>query len=279
MRELGFACEDDRERLLELYDLCFPGEHGFGVWFHEHVRRLDRTLVCREDGRIIAMMDLLEPEMKKDGEIVKTVYLYAVGTDPAYRGQGIMGSMIEHACELARAWGDEIAVLLVQNEGLFRFYSRFGFEPVFSVSRIMMDVEPPSFMCKAAMLDSKYADALTRLYDALTAGRPAVRRTEDDFRALLDEYGDHFYGLFSAQDELMAWCVLDDEDRHGVEVMGYGAGYLLYVCCTDETDAWGRGLPTGGEDDIPVGCARALTERGAAFLRSGLRPYINLLHN
>lgn len=273
-----FARPEDREQLIELYDLCFPGEHEYAVWFHENVRCRYRTLVYREDGRVVSMIDLIDTALEKNGEQMKAVYLYAVATRPECRGRGIMGEMIEYTFDLLRREGTELAVLLTQNDSLFRFYDRFGFRPVFSVSEVTPNADMPAFLCKARLLDKADVKSVCALYHAAIQGRAAVFRDEERFAEILEEYEGHAYGLFDQQGTLLSYALMDEEDKRAVEVIGYGCNYLLYVCTMDEKSCRGRTLPTG-RNDIPTGCARALTDRAEAFLRDGLPPYLNVLYN
>ena len=92
----SWARERDEGELRALFDLCFPGEEDFGDWFFRQIWRPERTLVWRQ-GRIQAMVQLL-PLWIGDGErALPAEYVYAVGTAPECRGQGLAARLLDYA--------------------------------------------------------------------------------------------------------------------------------------------------------------------------------------
>lgn len=60
----------------------------------------------------------------------KGAYLYALATDPDYRGQGIMGQLMEYAQTQIASDGYSFFVLIPASRSLFDYYESHGFDTV-----------------------------------------------------------------------------------------------------------------------------------------------------
>ncbi len=275
---IELARPEDREALMQIYDACFSGEHEYGEFFFDRFWKPERTLVTRVDRKPIAMLCLIRQKLAGNGREVDAEYLYAVGTLPEYRGRGIMSGMIEYAKELSQQWGSEACILLTQNDGLFDYYKRFGFEPLFFRSKVTPDENMPVFMCKVRLLGDGDAPTMAGLYNLYTAEISTAKRDEARFSEILDEYSGHAFGLFDhSGSAMLSYCLMDDENKYAMEVIGAGCGYLLYTCCMDAGTGWGWGLPLP-DGSIPVGSAVTFTPEAGRLL-AGRRAYLNILFN
>ncbi|MEA4921263.1 MAG: GNAT family N-acetyltransferase [Clostridiaceae bacterium] len=277
--DIEFAKQTDKQELLRLYDICFPGEHDYGEYFHNNFWRPEKTLVIRDNGGIISMVNLLDVRFNAGDEEIEASYIYAAATDPAHRGKGLMQKLLEASFELGDKWGKDLSVLITENDSLFAFYKKFGYEPSFGVSLISPNDVLPGFMCKVRMLDSIDCEMMEAVYNTASLGRLAVARDIDRFVSIIEEYKEHAFGLFDQAGNMMAYCLMDESNEEAREVMGIGMEYLLYTCCMDMKTGFGKSLPSG-EGDVPIGCAKALTEKGRQMLLSfSLPPYMNILFN
>ena len=83
---------------------------------------------CRcvvEDGAVAAALYWFDCGL----EGVRLAYLYAVATDPAYRGRGLCRSLMADTMDVLTAAGYRGAILVPQEEGLIRMYAGMGFVP------------------------------------------------------------------------------------------------------------------------------------------------------
>lgn len=64
----------------------------------------------------------------------KFAYLYAIATDPGFRGQGLCTALVEDTKALLTAEGFHGLLLVPENEGLARMYEKMGFSPCTTVS-------------------------------------------------------------------------------------------------------------------------------------------------
>ena len=277
--DIEFAGACDREEIEALYNLVFSGEEEYASYYHNNFWRAERCLVVRENGKIISMVNLMDQEMTLGEEVYKATYIFAAATHPDHRGKGLMGKMLENSFELGRKWGKDLSILITENDSLFDFYKRFGYQPVFGVSKTEISEEPPVYMCKARILDIGDESRMKKVYDCFSQGRLKIERSEERFRQILGEYEGRAYGLFDQSGEnMIAYCLMDEAHMRAAEVIGMGCGYLLYICCASP-EGHGCGLPEL-ENSRPIGCALPLSERGAAVLDKGVYPpYINILFN
>ena len=79
-------------------------------------------LYTLKDGKIVAMLYLLDCTVFISGKTSKAKYLYAAATHPEYRNRGLMSNLIKKA--LAE---NEIIITKPANKELFPFYEKFGF--------------------------------------------------------------------------------------------------------------------------------------------------------
>ncbi len=82
-----------------------------------------------EKEKIVSCFYLLPSEILCNGKSYKGYYLYAAATKESCRGKGYMGGLIKEAINELRKKADFIS-LVPANDGLYSYYSRFGFESV-----------------------------------------------------------------------------------------------------------------------------------------------------
>ncbi|MBP3634037.1 MAG: GNAT family N-acetyltransferase [Oscillospiraceae bacterium] len=84
--------------------------------------------VAELEGRIVSMLHALPQTLLAD-RAHKAYYLYAIGTDPNYRGQGICRQLMAFA---ERALDADCLVLVPAQESLFGFYETMGYKTAFT---------------------------------------------------------------------------------------------------------------------------------------------------
>lgn len=79
--------------------------------------------LCLEGENIIGGLGVIENDFHDRKDLTPNVC--AVYTEEAYRGQGIAGLLLNHACEDMRAQGIDTLYLVTDHTG---FYERYGWE-------------------------------------------------------------------------------------------------------------------------------------------------------
>lgn len=89
------------------------------------------------EGRPVSMLFLVSAEL--NGK--KSHYLCSAATAYEYRGNGIMGKLIEYALEDAKKNNEDYSLLFPANESLYGFYSRFGYKPLCNAGKAVFSRE------------------------------------------------------------------------------------------------------------------------------------------
>lgn len=128
----GRAARADLPQLTRLWQTCFHDSEAevqaFWKCFGDKI-----GIFCARDGKkVTAMLCALPVQLIDDaGDSHEAAYLYAVATDPAYRGRGLCGEILACAERALRAQGVEYAILVPAEPGLFALYERYGYKTAF----------------------------------------------------------------------------------------------------------------------------------------------------
>ena len=104
----------------------FGDDEQFADSFIMRYYSRSRMLTAEVEGRTAAMLHLVP----FDTELGRTTYIYAVATDPAFRGRGLAPRLMREAMQVIAERGDDAAFLIPTpgEEWLHGFYGGFGFE-------------------------------------------------------------------------------------------------------------------------------------------------------
>lgn len=128
-----------REQIPELRALwhnVFGDGPAFLDPFFARVFVPDNTLVWTENGRVVSALYIIPYTIPNKTETLRAAYLYALATEPAWRGRKIMSRLIEASFDLCAARGYALSMLVPAKDSLFGFYRVFGFEELFERVRI-----------------------------------------------------------------------------------------------------------------------------------------------
>lgn len=111
-----------KEQALSLYKKVFyeDGEDFAKTFTDKYFDKCCRF--SKKDGKVVAMLYLLDCTVFDGEQTHSAFYLYAAATDPNYRNQGLMSKLINSA--LAE---DKLIITKPANDKLFSFYEKFGF--------------------------------------------------------------------------------------------------------------------------------------------------------
>lgn len=183
---IRYALPEEKEAIIELFNICFPGEEKFAEWFFENIYDNNNTLVYECDGRLAAALQML-PVILCDGEnTYRSSYLYGVGTLPEYRGKGIMTHVINYSFDLGKKNGIDYSVLIVQEQSLLEYYKRFGFKKFFSVGE--KTIKADNALIDFRNLKKSDMDDLNKLYELSCEGKLYALRDKKHYASLFDMY-------------------------------------------------------------------------------------------
>ncbi len=121
----------------ELYLKCFTEdtEEDAELLFKTVLSKAER--VCEyHEGNPIAMLFLMDSNLRACDVTYPFFYLYAACTHPDHRGKGIMGELLQKAKEIALNKGKLGIFLKPANPPLFNFYAKSDFMPFFKITKV-----------------------------------------------------------------------------------------------------------------------------------------------
>lgn len=127
---IDFPCPDQIPQLRALWKKAFGDEDEFLDKFFTLAYAPDRCRCVTENGEVAAMLYWFEDSCR--GQIF--AYVYAVATDPEYRGRGLCRELMEDTARLLKEQGYAGILLNPASESLARMYEKMGYEPCTTIS-------------------------------------------------------------------------------------------------------------------------------------------------
>lgn len=176
------AKSEDKSGLIELYNICFPGEEDYCEKFFDLVWRPENTLIYRIEGKIVSMLQMFDLTLTDGKRDYSAYYIFGAGTHPDYRGRNIMRNLIS---ESERINSDkDFAVLIAGSESLKAFYGRLGYNEGFSFGKYI--IKAGNFGVEYKIIDFSYceknkaiaaAEKINEIYLDSVHGAVVVKRT------------------------------------------------------------------------------------------------------
>ena len=107
------------------------------------------------DDEVVSCLYLLKSKIKCNGKAYNGRYLYAAATLPEYRGKGIMSELIREAQNYAEGEKLDFIALVPANDGLYDYYSAFGFTEAMYKYRLDTDRDTSTMKAYREISDSK----------------------------------------------------------------------------------------------------------------------------
>ena len=97
-----------------------------------------RTVVLREQGKILGMLTLLPCSYRVEGRQLPAMYLFAVATLPEAQGKQVATRMLSWVDRFLPQQGIEVAILAPATASLYNFYRKRGYEDWFYRSSLTL---------------------------------------------------------------------------------------------------------------------------------------------
>ena len=259
----------DREQLLDLYQACFPEDApAFWEWVFERLYCPGNTLNIRENGQIVASLQMLPCSLRLNDQTFSAHYIYAASTLPEQQGRGLMAQLLKQAAEEGRKRGQDFSILITQEDSLLDYYARFGYEPRFLLGLGQPGVKAENTVIRTA--GETDLAALNELYERAAAG---LLHGERDSRhwALQLELFDQGATVLERDGQITAYAFADE--RGIVEAVGPDAASLAAHIQPEKP--W-RTVP--GQNTRPMGSIKPLNEKVRTLMEQN-RCYLNLMYN
>lgn len=128
---IRFSSFDDIPSMTALWQEAFGDDESFISTFFKSFYTPQNSPIAVIDGEIAAMLFLLDGEMSVGGKRYPAYYLYAACTKQSHRGRGLMTELLDFSAKTAADKGRAFICLKPGEKGLFDFYEKRGYLPVF----------------------------------------------------------------------------------------------------------------------------------------------------
>ena len=222
------------EHLKVLWQRCFSDSPEDTNRFFETAYSPQRCQVWQEGEAVAAALHWLDCQL--EGQ--KLAYLYAVGTDPAFRGRGLCRQLMERTHAQLKAQGYVGCVLYPANAGLRQMYGKMGYENCGGMSQIQVQAGHPVAIRPIGA--EEYAALRRKLLP------PGGVVQEGAHLRFLQTYAQ----LYAGEDFLLA-AVREGDQLHGLELLGNAdraAGITAALGCQ------GGSFRTPGREEFAMFC-------------------------
>lgn len=120
-----------KEEVKALWKLCFDDTDEFVNLYFERRYKDEINLSAREDGRLVAALQMIPYPITFCGEVVDVSYISGACTHPDYRGRGIMRGLLADAHRHMYRKDILLSTLIPAKQWLFEFYGQSGYAPTF----------------------------------------------------------------------------------------------------------------------------------------------------
>ncbi len=273
---LRLSTPSDIPALKSLYNECFPGETDFCDRYFENIFPKCRVLIYG-GSCILAAAHIINAEIVINGEVLKGAYIYAVSTRKNMRGRGFASELMQSAEATAIAESADILFLITENNSLFNFYKRFGYEKRLLCSTVHTKVNRADLHGEIRPISAN--DILT-LYSGRIKNR--VLRSGRDIDIIQKVYGAKFKGLYDNCGRLLSCCIGSAENTvyTAYEALG-SAEDIISLCnaCAAENNCTELNItaPPQVFENKYIGCAKFVSDRSKKLANSDF--YADLLFN
>jgi predicted acetyltransferase len=208
-----------------------------------HITRLDRTLVCLEDGRMVGTASAYAFELTLPGAMsVPVAAVTSVSVLPSHRRQGLLSGMMRRQLADVRARGEAIAILQC-SESLI--YGRFGYGLATSAATYEIEREHTAFARPLAapgrvalVSHEEGAPLVPQLHDRARRLRPGGLGLPEGYwklvlrdpNAPLGDQGPRFFATYTAPDgtvEGIVYYRVRSTAEHGFTTSRLSIGHLI----------------------------------------------------
>lgn len=199
---IAFGEERYKPALMEMWRLCFPADgEDFVRFYFSGVYTDEGTLLCLEEGVPVAALQVIPYPFKIGSTIGMAGYISGAMTHPDHRRRGHMEQLLQSAFRVMEERGYSYSFLIPQEDWLFRFYEKYGYEKAFPVSRPerIVNFDPQCKTADSLILRDKevrihtsfdtldFDDFYSVYYRFLTGMRSAVLKTKPQTKLILED--------------------------------------------------------------------------------------------
>ena len=122
--------ERKRDGVRQLMQTVFNDSDEALDIFFTRVYSADGNYCRSHEGQVVSAAQALPYSLRYHGQLTEAVYLYAVGTLPAFRGQHLIAELFKNMDRQLLCRGKVFSTLLIEQEGLQEMYEKLGYAQV-----------------------------------------------------------------------------------------------------------------------------------------------------
>jgi len=211
-----------KPKLIEMWKLCFGDSDEFVQFYFDKVYQNNNTLVLLLDNSIpVASMQILPYQIKIGEKTHNAGYISGAMTHPEHRKKGYMAQLLKAAAEQMKKQGFTFSFLIPQEEWLFDFYAKYGYEKAFPMATetfnlTSVNVESGNVEVYADF-ENLPLEQIYHLYSGfLIQKENVVLKTREQFCLILEDlFLDEGY-IFYLKENGIAFVVEDEEESNTV---------------------------------------------------------------
>ncbi len=217
--KIDYPSENQIPALKQLWEKCFPDPGSFIDGFFANGFSPEKCRCLTESGALAAALYWFDARYKDQ----KLAYIYAVATDPEFRGRGLCRMLMEDVHELLKHQGYAATLLLPGEPGLRRMYEKFGYRDCCEIGE---------FTCEAGE-----KIPVTEIgWEEYAAQRPSFLPEEGAEREGIRFLGT--YARFYRGEDFLLAAAREEDHLIGLELLGRKektAGILATLNCKNGT--------------------------------------------
>lgn len=152
---LDFAVNSDIPVLKRIWADVFDESREVLDRFFGDLFMPENTVVERVNGEVVSVVYML-PCAQSDGN--RGMYIYAVATDPHFRGKGYATKLLNDANSVAKQRGFAFTVLVPGEPSLFEFYRKKGFDKTIKIKQITVSKDEMISLSKNNKSDIQFSN-------------------------------------------------------------------------------------------------------------------------
>ncbi len=138
---ITLATSGMERQLDKLWRSCFDDPIKVTRYFMKYRFVPDNCPVAQEGKEVVSALYLLPAKIRMGGRLCKAQYVYAAGTLPQYRNQGLMTALLKKADEIGAENNVEYTFLVPSSQSLFQYYEKAGYQTYFYLRKVRLDRE------------------------------------------------------------------------------------------------------------------------------------------
>ena len=181
--------KSDKEEVKSLWKKCFNDSDEFIDLYFRRRYYDDINMALFYDDKLISALQMIPYEMTFYGEKIRASYISGAATDPDYRNRGAMAQLLKDSHQRMYKKGVSLSFLIPAGDGLFDYYSKFGYETIFfskfiKGGNLALDKD---FSLQVELCEEVDEYIYNYLYDRMLALPSAVLHNYEDLSIVMDD--------------------------------------------------------------------------------------------